>query len=152
MKEIKEVTDVNLASEKTIPKRVGVLIVLALTACAAPQIASSARGVFVDIGDIPAKSASLNHRLIETTGFLEMNPSAMNILAKSSDSPKQVCVGLLVTEREFEAMKKFDGAWVRLSGMFETGRCRGLEWCTNSCGPNVLTSPSVVAKVTGAGS
>jgi hypothetical protein len=74
-----------------------------------------------------------------------MNNDSREVVS-SFDPNKNVCVGLLVTEDEFNALKHFDGRKAVVTGLFEKNGCGGLTICHDSCGPYAIAHPRIAER------
>jgi hypothetical protein len=101
--------------------------------------------ISVQLTDLPTRANHLVGRRILTQGYVTMNSESMNLLRFRHEAPNQVCIGILVTRKDFNEMNKFDGEWKRITGILETNRCTGENYCPHTCGPNVLTNAHVLS-------
>lgn len=106
--------------------------IIASSAIAAPAI------VQVALDQIPTVADQLDGRQVQTSGIVFMNEDSREVVS-SRDPDKNFCVGLLVTEAEFQALKRYDGKRATVTGLFDKEGCGGLTICHDSCGPYAMS-------------
>jgi hypothetical protein len=115
------------------------LSVVGIVACstvAAPAI------VQVALDQISVLANELDGQQVQTTGFVFMNNDSREVVS-SLDPDNNFCVGLLVTEEEFQTLKRYDGKRATVTGIFDKEGCGGLRICHDSCGPYTLSRPKI---------
>jgi hypothetical protein len=106
--------------------------IIACSPIAAPAV------VQVTLDQIPAMASELDGRQVQISGIVFMKEDSRNVVS-SRNADNNFCVGLLVTETEFQALKRFDGKRATVTGLFDKEGCGGLTICHDSCGPYAMS-------------
>jgi hypothetical protein len=96
----------------------------------------------VELSEIPDKADWLDGGLVEVEGIVLMSEQSRNVVS-SLEVSGQSCVGLLVTEEEFQSLKKFHMKRSFVAGTFAKEGCAGRRICHDSCGPYAIVHPSI---------
>jgi hypothetical protein len=96
----------------------------------------------VDIRDLPKLARDLDGKRVSTYGLVSVKWSDLNVVSQK-DPEGSTCIGLLIGQDKFETLRKYDGKWLRVTGVLQAQGCGGENFCHDSCGPVAIRDPEL---------